>query len=114
MKIAVVGTGYVGLVTGTCFAEMGNKVWCVDVDEGKISMLQKGEIPIYEPGLKEMVLENCGRGHLHFTTRLEEALAECKGKDSQHIVETINEKVKAFIDGAPQSDDITQLVIRRK
>ena len=60
MKIAVVGTGYVGLVTGTCFAEMGNKVWCVDVDERKISMLKQGVIPIYEPGLKEMVLENCG------------------------------------------------------
>ena len=76
MKVAVIGTGYVGLVTGTCFAEMGNKVWCVDVDERKISMLQKGEIPIYEPGLKEMVLENCGREHLHFTTQLEEALQQ--------------------------------------
>jgi len=76
MKVAIVGTGYVGLVTGTCFSEMGNTVWCVDVDERKISMLQKGEIPIYEPGLKEMVLENCGRGHLHFTTRLEEALQQ--------------------------------------
>lgn len=74
MKIAVLGTGYVGLVTGTCFAEMGNKVWCVDVDERKISMLKQGDIPIYEPGLKEMVLENCERGHLHFTTDIEEAL----------------------------------------
>ena len=76
MKIAVVGTGYVGLVTGTCFAEMGNKVWCVDVDGRKISMLREGEIPIYEPGLKEMVLENSARGHLHFTTDIEEALQE--------------------------------------
>ena len=76
MKIAVVGTGYVGLVTGTCFAEMGNKVWCVDVDERKISMLKQGVIPIYEPGLKEMVLENCERGHLHFTTDVEEALQQ--------------------------------------
>lgn len=76
MKIAVVGTGYVGLVTGTCFAEMGNKVWCVDVDERKIAMLKNGEIPIFEPGLKEMVLENCSRGHLHFTTNIEEALQE--------------------------------------
>lgn len=76
MKIAVVGTGYVGLVTGTCFAEMGNKVWCVDVDERKIAMLKNGEIPIFEPGLKEMVLENCSRGHLHFTTDIEEALQE--------------------------------------
>lgn len=76
MRIAVVGTGYVGLVTGTCFAEMGNKVWCVDVDEGKISMLREGEIPIYEPGLKKMVLENSARGHLHFTTDIEAALGE--------------------------------------
>ena len=76
MKIAVVGTGYVGLVTGTCFAEMGNKVWCVDVDERKISILREGEIPIYEPGLKEMVLENSARGHLHFTTDIGEALQE--------------------------------------
>ena len=76
MKIAVVGTGYVGLVTGTCFAEMGNKVWCVDVNERKISMLQEGKIPIYEPGLKEMVLENCERDHLHFTISIEEALQE--------------------------------------
>ena len=74
MKIAVVGTGYVGLVTGTCFAEMGNKVWCVDVNERKISMLKNGEIPIFEPGLKEMVLENCKRGQLYFTTSIEEAL----------------------------------------
>lgn len=76
MRIAVVGTGYVGLVTGTCFAEMGNKVWCVDVDEKKISMLKDGKIPIYEPGLKEMVSENCSRNHLHFTTNIEEALQE--------------------------------------
>ncbi|MBP3817134.1 MAG: UDP-glucose/GDP-mannose dehydrogenase family protein [Butyrivibrio sp.] len=74
MKLAVVGTGYVGLVTGTCFAEMGNKVWCVDVDVQKIAMLKEGNIPIYEPGLKEMVLENCRQGHLHFTTSMEEAL----------------------------------------
>lgn len=76
MKIAVVGTGYVGLVTGTCFAEMGNKVWCVDVDEEKIEMLRYGEVPIYEPGLKAMVMENSQRGHLHFTTRIEEALQQ--------------------------------------
>ncbi|MBR4694626.1 MAG: UDP-glucose/GDP-mannose dehydrogenase family protein [Selenomonadaceae bacterium] len=76
MRIAVVGTGYVGLVTGTCFAEMGNKVWCVDVDEGKIAALRKGIIPIYEPGLKEMVQENSRLGHLRFTTDLSEALQE--------------------------------------
>ena len=58
MNICVVGTGYVGLVTGTCLAEMGNSVCCVDTDEEKIEMLNKGDIPIYEPGLKEMVMSN--------------------------------------------------------
>ena len=74
MKIAVVGTGYVGLVTGTCFAEMGNKVWCVDVDENKIKRLEKGMIPIYEPGLENMVKTNYELGHLRFTTDINEAL----------------------------------------
>ena len=74
MKISVVGTGYVGLVTGTCFAEMGNKVWCVDVDEEKINCLKNGDIPIYEPGLEPLVKGNCAMGHLHFTTDIHEAL----------------------------------------
>ena len=76
MKIAVVGTGYVGLVTGTCFAEMGNKVWCVDVDEKKINNLKNGIIPIYEPGLESMVKNNYELRHLHFTTDINEALQE--------------------------------------
>lgn len=74
MNIAVVGTGYVGLVSGTCFAEMGNSVICVDVDAKKIENLRAGIIPIYEPGLEEMVLENHRRGSLRFTTSLAEAL----------------------------------------
>lgn len=74
MKISVVGTGYVGLVTGTCFAEMGNNVWCVDVDAKKISRLKNGMIPIYEPGLEPMVKNNYSLGHLHFTTDMKEAL----------------------------------------
>ena len=74
MKISVVGTGYVGLVTGTCFAEMGNNVWCVDVDAKKISRLKNGMIPIYEPGLEPMVKNNYSLGHLHFTTDMKDAL----------------------------------------
>ncbi len=78
MKIAVVGSGYVGLVTGTCFAEVGIDVTCVDVDLEKIEKLQKGEIPIYEPGLQEMALRNMNKGRLNFTTHLEKALEDCK------------------------------------
>ncbi|TWT89061.1 UDP-glucose 6-dehydrogenase [Pseudobythopirellula maris] len=68
MKIAVIGTGYVGLVTGTCFSNSGNDVTCIDIDEKKIAGLKQGEIPIYEPGLKEMVLRNAEEGRLKFTT----------------------------------------------
>jgi UDPglucose 6-dehydrogenase len=77
MKLAVVGTGYIGLVTGACFAEMGNSVWCVDVDAAKIENLRKGIIPIYEPGLEPIVRENFGAGRLHFTTELAAAMKEC-------------------------------------
>ena len=74
MKIAVVGTGYVGLVTGTCLADYGNDVICVDVMEEKIENLKKGIIPIYEPGLEGMVLENYQSGRLDFTTDIQRAL----------------------------------------
>ncbi len=74
MKLTVVGAGYVGLVTGACFAEMGNDVLCVDLDESKIAMLQRGEVPIHEPGLKELIERNVAAERLHFGTDLKEGV----------------------------------------
>lgn len=76
MKIAIVGTGYVGLVTGTCFAEMGTEVFCIDIDQNKIDKLKNGIIPIFEPGLDEMVERNHKAGRLNFTTDLSSILNE--------------------------------------
>lgn len=78
MKIAVVGTGYVGLVTGTCFAETGNHVTCVDIDERKVAQMKEGIIPIYEPGLEVLFKRNMEEGRLHFTTNLEEAIGDAR------------------------------------
>ena len=76
MKLTVVGTGYVGLVTGACFAEMGHRVTCVDIDAEKVAKLKDGWIPIYEPGLKPIVLRGAEDGRLHFTTSLAEAMLD--------------------------------------
>ena len=91
MKIAVIGTGYVGLVTGTCFAESGNDVTCVDNDQAKIDRLKRGEIPIYEPGLAELVSENQAAERLHFTTDLPAAVSAAE--------------IVYLAVGTPQSDD---------
>ena len=74
MKIAVVGTGYVGLVSGTCFAETGNTVTCIDIDKTKVDKLSNGEITIYEPGLEKIFLRNLKEGRLKFTTNLAEGV----------------------------------------
>ena len=78
MNIAIVGSGYVGLVSGACFSDMGNTVTCVDSDKDKIDQLNKGIIPIYEPGLESIILNNCEKGNLTFTTSLEGALRDCE------------------------------------
>ena len=78
MKIAVVGTGYVGLVTGTCFAETGNQVTCVDINQEKVQQMQAGKIPIYEPGLDDLFQRNTQEGRLHFTTSLKEGIEGAK------------------------------------
>ncbi|MCX8072622.1 MAG: UDP-glucose/GDP-mannose dehydrogenase family protein [Candidatus Binatia bacterium] len=91
MKLCVIGTGYVGLVAGTCFAESGNDVICVDVDAAKIERLKRGEVPIYEPGLEELIRRNVAEGRLSFTTELADA---------------VRKSLLCFIAvGTPQSDD---------
>lgn len=78
MKLAVIGTGYVGLVSGTCFADSGNDVTCVDIDEGKVKKLKEGEIPIYEPGLRTIFNRSIREGRLHFTTDLQEGVKDAE------------------------------------
>ncbi|MFN9368774.1 MAG: 3-hydroxyacyl-CoA dehydrogenase NAD-binding domain-containing protein, partial [Planctomycetia bacterium] len=78
MRIAVVGTGYVGLVTGTCFADSGNVVTCLDIDAAKVARLNRGEVPISEPGLEELVERNARAGRLRFTTETAAAVRDAE------------------------------------
>src|SRR5436190_17690255 len=78
MNIAVVGTGYVGLVTGTCFAETGNQVTCIDINREKVERMQRGEIPIYEPHLENLFARNISQGRLTFTTNLAEGVRDAR------------------------------------
>src|SRR6266852_1275271 len=92
MKITMVGTGYVGLVAGTCFADSGHDVVCIDIDRTKIDALNAGQIPIYEPGLEELVHKNVKEGRLSFTTELAPAVGASQGEtgdaDLQHVLES--------------------------
>lgn len=117
MKIAVVGTGYVGLVTGTCFAETGNHVTCVDIDENKVNKLKNGKITIYEPGLEVLFERNVRQGRLDFTTNLEEGIKGAKiiflalptppGEDGSADLKYV---LKVADDLGPILDDYTVIV----
>src|SRR5437868_9248966 len=106
--IAVIGTGYVGLVTAAGFAELGSEVWCVDIDADKIAQIERGEIPIFEPGLEECVERN--RERLHFTTELEPALEHARllfvavGTPPTYSGDADLSAVHAVVDAMPVSD----------
>src|SRR5665648_1093850 len=106
--IGVIGTGYVGLVTAAGFAELGSEVFCVDIDEAKIEGLKRGEIPIFEPGLQELVRRHAGR--LHFSTDLAPALEHARllfvavGTPPTYSGDADLSAVKAVVDAMPDSD----------
>ena len=107
--IGVIGTGYVGLVTAAGFAELGSDVWCIDIDAEKIERLNRGEIPIYEPGLEEMVARH--RGRLHFSTHLPDALEKAKllfvavGTPPTYSGDADLSAVHAVVNSMPQSSE---------
>ena len=108
MKIAVVGTGYVGLVTGTCFAETGNKVTCVDIDQSKVEKLSAGQITIYEPGLEKIFLRNIKEARLRFTTQSEITVGEL----AQLLINQINPNAQIVSDSIrlrPEKSEVFRL-----
>src|SRR5215210_3082653 len=106
--IGVIGTGYVGLVTAAGFAEVGNDVYCIDIDEAKIAALERGEIPIYEPGLEELVTKH--RGRLHFSTDINDALEHARllfvavGTPPTYSGDADLSAVMSVVDAMPASD----------
>ena len=90
MKLCMIGTGYVGLVSGVCFADLGNNVICVDKDQQKINFLKKGKIPIYEPGLEELVLKNYKNKRLNFSTNLKESIKTLQIVETQFNIYKVN------------------------
>ena len=94
MNVVMIGAGYVGLVSGACFADFGADVTCVDIDPGKIERLRRGEIPIYEPGLDELVARNAAAGRLNFTTDLPVAVQQADLKWINLV--SVNETWSAF------------------
>src|SRR6476620_9568741 len=107
--IGVIGTGYVGLVTAAGFAELGNDVWCIDIDAAKVDRLKRGEIPTYEPGLAELVTKH--RGRLHFSTDIADALAHARllfvavGTPPTYSGDADLSAVHAVVDAIPASDE---------
>src|ERR687889_1739146 len=106
--IGVIGTGYVGLVTAAGFAELGNEVWCIDIDADKVERLRRGEIPIYEPGLEELVERH--RGRLHFSTDINDALEHARllfvavGTPPTYSGDADLSAVFSVVDAMPASD----------
>src|SRR3546814_17373490 len=96
MRIAVVGTGYVGLVSGACLAELGFETWCIDKDAAKIANLKRGVMPIFEANLEDVVVSNHQRGRLHFTTAMAEAVPQARSEErrvGQEVVRMCRSRV---------------------